>query len=108
MIGTISGSNAIRIPYNKYFIHLRPGLDDEGAAFCQFLITTLGLRRVAVFYQNDIGFAFVKRAFNAVNVKLVANASYVRNTLDVEPALEKILSTSRPQGIFLCTKIKDN
>ena len=52
LVGTISGAEGLRQPVHPQMFHLRASYGDETAAIVKNLIT-VGVKRVAVFYQDD-------------------------------------------------------
>ena len=47
-----TGAMALRQPFNRLAFHLRASYNDETALIVKQL-TNLGLKKIAVFYQND-------------------------------------------------------
>jgi branched-chain amino acid transport system substrate-binding protein len=96
-----TGAQALREPFNRYAIHVRASYFDETAAIVR-QITSTGIKKLAVFYQNDAygktGLEGVQRALKAMNMETVALGSVERNTTDVAPALKDILA-SKPEAI---------
>ena len=105
LIGTISGSEALRKPVNRHMFHLRASYGDETAAIIKNL-TTVGIQRVAVLYQDDgfgqAGLKGVVDALAAHKLAPVAAASVPRNSVDVAPAVAAI-SKSNAQAVVLVT-----
>jgi ABC-type branched-subunit amino acid transport system substrate-binding protein len=65
-------------------------------------LTSLGLKKISVFYQNDAygkaGLEGVERALAKRQLKAVATATVERNTVDVQKALD-VLVASHPEAI---------
>jgi branched-chain amino acid transport system substrate-binding protein len=105
LIGTISGAEALRKPVNRHMFHLRASYGDETAAIVKNL-TTVGLTRVAVLYQDDgfgqAGLKGVNDALAAHKLAPVASASVPRNSVDVAGAVATI-AKSNPQAVVLVT-----
>lgn len=105
LIGTISGAEVLRKPVNRHMFHLRASYGDETAAIVKNL-TTVGLTRVAVLYQDDgfgqAGLKGVMDALAAHQLKPVASASVARNSVDVGPAVATIAKTN-PQAVVMVT-----
>jgi ABC-type branched-subunit amino acid transport system substrate-binding protein len=72
-------------------------------------LTSVGLKRIAVFYQDDSYgqsvFADVERALKALKLAPVATGTVVRNTTDVDAALKSILAAD-PQAIVQISSYK--
>ncbi len=92
-----SGAMALREPFNKMAFHVRASYNDETALIVRQL-TNLGLKKIAVFYQNDAygkaGLDGVTKALAAQNLKPVALATVERNSLDVASAAAKITAAA--------------
>lgn len=97
----LSGAQSLREPFNRYAIHVRASYFDETAAIVR-QITSVGIRKVAVFYQNDgygkAGLEGVQRALKALNMEAAALGTVERNSTDVAQALKDILAV-KPEAI---------
>lgn len=93
LVAPYTGGESLRSPFNPWIFHVRAGYADEAEHMVQQL-TTLGMNRVAVMYQNDgfgkAGLAGVEAALAKRNLKLVAAAGYERNTDKVDEAVKAI------------------
>ena len=96
-----TGAQALREPFNRYAIHVRASYFDETAAIVR-QVTSVGIRKVAVFHQNDAygktGLEGVQRALQAQNQTPVAVGTVERNSTEVAAALKDILA-ARPEAI---------
>jgi branched-chain amino acid transport system substrate-binding protein len=96
-----SGAMALRQPFNRYAFHLRASYNDETALIVKQL-TSLGLKKIAVFYQNDAygkaGLDGVELALKAQDMKPVAQATVERNSVVVAPAVKAIVA-AQPDAI---------
>jgi branched-chain amino acid transport system substrate-binding protein len=105
LIGTVSGADALRNPPNPQMFHLRASYGDETAAIVKNLVT-VGIKRVAVFYQDDgfgqAGLKGVKDALTANQLEPVAVASVPRNSVEVAPAVATIAKAD-PQAVVMVT-----
>jgi branched-chain amino acid transport system substrate-binding protein len=103
-----TGAMALRQPFNRYAFHLRASYNDETALIVRQL-ATVGLKKVAVFYQNDAygkaGLDGVQLALGAQNLKPVALATVERNSLDVAAAV-KTLMAAGPDAIVQISAYK--
>ena len=103
-----TGARALRQPFNKYAFHLRASYNDETALIVKQL-TTLGLQRIAVFYQNDAygkaGLDGVVLALGKMNMKPVALATVERNSVDVTTAVKTLVAAS-PDAIVQISAYK--
>ena len=91
--GPFTGAEALRDPLHKSVFHLRASYYDETALIVKQL-TSLGLKKIAVFYQNDAygkaGLEGVTRALKAQSLAPVALGTVERNTIDVAQAVKDI------------------
>jgi ABC-type branched-subunit amino acid transport system substrate-binding protein len=113
LVGTISGAGTLRQPVkdnpnNKYMFNVRASYADETEAIVNQLVG-LGLKNIAVFYQND-GFGLsgldgVKAALKKHNMEPSAVGTVERNSLDVDAAV-KAIAKSSPQAVVMVTLYK--
>lgn len=101
-----SGAMALREPFVRNVFHVRASYNDETAAIVQQIQTT-GLKRIAVVFNDDsygkAGLDGVQRALKLParqGVSLVAQASVVRNTTDVNRAIGTVLA-QKPDAIVV-------
>ncbi|OGB17606.1 MAG: ABC transporter permease [Burkholderiales bacterium RIFCSPLOWO2_12_67_14] len=96
-----TGAQALRDPFNRYVIHVRASYFEETAAIVR-QITSVGIKRVAVFYQNDAygaaGLEGVQRALKALDLEPAVVGTVERNSTDVAQALKDILAV-KPEAI---------
>jgi len=99
--GPFTGAMALRQPFNRYAFHIRASYNDETGLIVKQL-TSLGLKKIAVFYQNDAygkaGLDGVVLALGALNMKPVALATVERNSVDVAASV-KTLVAAAPDAI---------
>ena len=103
LVAPYTGGESLRSPFNPWIFHVRAGYGDEAEHMVQQL-TTLGMKRIAVMYQDDgfgkAGLTGVEAAMAKRGLKLVVAAGYERNTDKVEDALKKIKAAD-PQAIIM-------
>ncbi|WP_332741756.1 ABC transporter substrate-binding protein [Hydrogenophaga sp.] len=96
-----TGAQALREPFNRYAIHVRASYFDETAAIVR-QITSTGIKKIAVFYQNDAygktGLDGVTRALTAMTIEPVALGTVERNTIEVAQAVKDIMA-QKPEAI---------
>lgn len=96
-----TGAMALRQPFNRLAFHMRASYNDETALIVKQL-TNLGLKKIAVFHQNDAygkaGLDGVTLALNAMQLKPVAVATVERNSVDVAQAVS-ILNAAQPDAV---------
>jgi branched-chain amino acid transport system substrate-binding protein len=107
-IAPFTGAMSLREPMNRLAFHLRASYDDETASIVNQL-NTLGLKNVAVFYQNDAygkaGLDGANKALAKLGSKPVALATVERNSVDVAAAV-KALVPAKPDAIIQVSAYK--
>ncbi|MCW5661776.1 MAG: ABC transporter substrate-binding protein [Burkholderiaceae bacterium] len=92
--GPFTGAEALRDPFSRYVFHVRASYYDETALIVKQL-TSLNLKKIAVFRQNDsygqAGLDGVVRALKALNLEPVAVGLVERNTVEVAAAVQAIV-----------------
>ena len=115
MIGGVSGAMSIRQapsanPNNKYMFNLRASYADEAEAIGTQLVT-LGMKNIAVFYQNDgfgkAGLEGLTTALKKHNLAPVATGTVERNSEDIAKAQEAI-AKANPQAVVMVTLFKQS
>ncbi len=113
LVGTISGASTLREPISsnpnsRYMFNVRASYADETEAIVNQLVS-LGLKSVAVLYQNDgfgkSGLDGVTAALKKHNLAPTAVGSIERNTVDVSKALSPI-AKANPQAVIMVTLYK--
>jgi branched-chain amino acid transport system substrate-binding protein len=113
LVGTISGAGSLREPISqnpgsRYMFHVRASYADETEAIVNQLVS-LGLKNVAVFYQNDgfgkSGLEGVTAALKKHNLAPTAAATVERNSVEVASAVDAIAKT-KPQAVVMVTLYK--
>lgn len=101
LVGMFTGAQALREPLNRQVFHVRASYYDETERIVQHL-TTLGLKKIAVFHQNDAygkaGLDGVTRALAQRQLKPVALGTVERNSSDIDKALGEILAAA-PEAV---------
>jgi branched-chain amino acid transport system substrate-binding protein len=113
LVGTISGASTLREPVSsnpnsRYMFNVRASYADETEAIVNQLVS-LGLKSIAVLYQNDgfgkSGLDGVTAALKKSNLAPTAVASVERNSVDVSKALGPI-TKANPQAVIMVTLYK--
>lgn len=113
LIGTISGAGSLRESpsanaNNRYMFNIRASYADEAETIVTQMLS-LGLKNIAVFYQNDgfgkSGLEGVTNALKRNNLTPVATGTVERNSVDVSKAVEAI-SKVTPQAVVMVTLYK--
>lgn len=100
-VAPFTGAMALREPFHKNVFHLRASYNDETALMVRQL-THLGLKKIAVFHQNDAygkaGLDGVTLALSEQQLKPIAQATVERNSVEVAPAVKTLLA-ARPDAV---------
>jgi branched-chain amino acid transport system substrate-binding protein len=88
-----TGAMGLRQPFNRMAFHMRASYHDETALIVKQL-THLGLKKIAVFYQND---AYGKAGLDGVTAP-AAVATVERNSVDVAKAVAT-LNAAQPDAV---------
>lgn len=103
LVGMRSGATSLVSPPQPWLFHTRASYAAEIRAIVTQL-TTIGIKRLAVFYQDDPfgqdGLASAEAAITEAKAELVAKAGYPRNTTEVEAAVKSI-SAANPQAVIM-------
>lgn len=103
MFAPSSGAHALRQPLNKNVFHIRASYADEAEEIVQHA-TTMGMKRIAVFYQdNEYGKAAlegIKLALQKRNLEPVAIEAAKDAASDVTTAVFKV-HAANPQTVIL-------
>jgi ABC-type branched-subunit amino acid transport system substrate-binding protein len=104
LLGLFTGADKLRFPFRHYIFNVRSSYYQETNAIVRYFVEEKRLRRIAVFYQyDDYGFDGLKGtqiALQKHGLSPVTTASFIRGTLDVEGALDKI-QASRAQAVIM-------
>lgn len=107
LVGMFTGANALREPFNRYLINVRPSYYQETRAAVDDLVDELGLTRIAVFYQYDAygfdGLTGAELALKAHGLTPVARGSYTRGTTNVAEGVQRIAESGAEAVIMIGT-----
>ncbi|MBT9523088.1 MAG: ABC transporter substrate-binding protein, partial [Dechloromonas sp.] len=113
LVGTISGAATLREslatnPNARYMFNVRASYADEAEVIVNQMVS-LGLKNIAVFYQNDgfgkSGLDGVTAALKKHNLAPSAVGTVERNSVDVAKAVETIAKAT-PQAVVMVTLYK--
>ncbi|MBS1141204.1 MAG: amino acid/amide transporter substrate-binding protein, family [Proteobacteria bacterium] len=103
-----SGSDELRAQKSPTTFWLRASYGDETEKIIDQL-TTLGINKIAVFYQDDAfgksGLAGVEKALAKRNLKMVAVGAFDKTKNDVRDAV-KAIGAADPQGVVMISTYK--
>jgi branched-chain amino acid transport system substrate-binding protein len=103
-IGPLTGAAFLRNPALGNVINVRGSYDQETETWIEHLTIDLGISRIAILYQDDsfgrAGLSGVTKAMQKRGMKLVAEATYERNTTAVKMALLAIRKAN-PEAVVM-------
>lgn len=107
-IGAFTGAELLRSPFNHYIFNVRASYFDETEKIVEHLTTT-GIKKIAVFYQNDAygkaGLAGMENAMSKRNLKIAATATVERNSTDVA-ASTKTIHAAQAEAVVMISAYK--
>lgn len=103
LVGVFSGSEAIRGKGSEYIFHTRPTYHDEIMKIAR-LVSTLGLKKVAVLYQDDaFGAGILQSMDEAARVhhfEIILKSPYKAGETNFSAQARQIVA-AHPQALFL-------
>jgi branched-chain amino acid transport system substrate-binding protein len=104
LLGPLSGAEVFRRPIQTYVFNTRASYEEEAEVLVSHLIADLGIRKIALFRQDDsygdAGHAAVSDALQRRGLQLVGEGGYVRNSVRAQDALYHIAKT-KPEAVLL-------
>ena len=83
-IGPFTGAGFLRNPDNAHVVNFRGSYDQETEAWIKHLTTDLGVKRIAILYQDDsfgrVGLSGVNKALKKRGMTLVSQGTYALMT----------------------------
>jgi len=102
-----TGAEFLRNPVNKWVFNVRASYFDETDAMVGHLIKDLGVKKVAMFMQDDAFGEAVKggvaRALFKRNMKIYAETRFKRNTVDVDAGIAAMKQAEPEAVVFAGT-----
>jgi ABC-type branched-subunit amino acid transport system substrate-binding protein len=106
MIAPYSGAQSVRSPHNPMVFHLRASYQQEATKLIDHLATE-GVRKIAVFYQDDPfgkdALSGMEQALKKAGLTAIAQANYDRKTLNIEAAVKAIAAAAPDAVVMACT-----
>ena len=104
LVAPYTGGEPLRSPFNPWIFHVRAGYADETEHMVQ-QVTTLGMTRIAVMYQDDgfgkAGLEGVQKALAKRKLTLSVAAPYERNTDKVDEAVRQVKASDAQAVIMI-------
>jgi len=102
--GPFTGAEFLRNPYKKYVINVRASYNQEMEKLAEYLVDKKGMKKIALFYQNDgygqAGKNGIVKALKKRDLVLCGEGTYERNTVAVKGGLMKIRK-SEPDAVIM-------
>ncbi len=102
-----TGAEVLRNPVNKYVFNVRASYFDEAEEMVERLTKDLGVRKIAMFMQDDSFGEAVKggiaRALFKRDMKIAAETRFKRNTMDVDAGVAAIKQAAPEAVVFVGT-----
>lgn len=102
LVAPLSGAISLREPFDRYVFHIRPSYAQEVERMVEHMLT-IGINRVAVFYDDDAFGQDVRRgveeALGRRQLKTVAAGKVERGSTDVRAAV-KAIAESKAQVVI--------
>lgn len=106
LFAPFSGAPELRDPAHRHVFNIRASLSDEIHHTVEQL-AVMGIKRIAVFYQNDAdgksGLNAVMAAAKKVGLSIVDSVTVERNAMGVAGASQKLMANKPDAVIQLCT-----
>jgi branched-chain amino acid transport system substrate-binding protein len=103
-LGPKTGVESLRNPVLPLVFNVRASYADEIETLVDYLVGTLGLKRIALARQNDgfgdDGIKWLNHSLESRQLQPVADSKFVRNSTDTQPALEQIIPF-HPQVVII-------
>lgn len=103
-LGFFTGAEGLRVPFNRYTIHVRGSYFKEAEAMVDLAVNKLKLKKIAIFYQYDAFGEAVKKgaelALEKNKITPLLYGSYERSSTDVSEAVKK-MAEAKPDAIIM-------
>ncbi len=107
LIGQYTGVEFLRSPFNRYVLNIRSSYWQETEAWIEHLTSDLGIKRIAILYQDDTygraGLTGVKKAMEKRGLSLVSEATYAPGTVAVKSAVLRLRKTNAEAVVMIST-----
>lgn len=104
LVGLFTGAGLLRTPVSRYVINVRASYDDETEALVERLTQDLGIKKIAVFYQDDAfglaGLSGTEKALKKRGMQVACKGNFARNTEAVKAGLAEIMA-GKPEAVVM-------
>ena len=103
-LGPMSGAEGLRNPVSPLVFNVRASYADELESMVKYLVDDLGLKKIAVVRQNDgfgdDGLKSLTRSLQRRQLQPITDCNFVRNSVDMQPALDQVVPT-HPDAVII-------
>lgn len=104
LVGLFTGAGLLRTPVSRYIINVRASYDDETEALVERMTQDLGIKKIAVFYQDDAfglaGLSGTEKALKKRGMQIACKGNFARNTEAVKAGLAEIMA-GKPEAVVM-------
>ncbi|MEW5949657.1 MAG: ABC transporter substrate-binding protein [Thermodesulfobacteriota bacterium] len=104
LVGLFTGAGLLRNPVSRYIINIRASYDDETESLVERITSDLGIKDIAVFYQDDsfglAGLSGTEKALKKRGLKVAATGTFARNTEAVKGGLASVMA-AKPGAVVM-------
>jgi ABC-type branched-subunit amino acid transport system substrate-binding protein len=104
LVGLFTGAGFLRQPVKPDIFNVRASYDEETEAIVERLTTDLGIKKIAVFHQDDsfgaVGLNGTTKALKKRNMTISGTGTYTRNTTDVAAGLKAVMA-AQPEAVVM-------
>jgi branched-chain amino acid transport system substrate-binding protein len=104
LVGPKTGAESLRNPVLPLVFNVRASYGDEIESLVDYLVSDLKLKKIGVVRQNDSfgddGFKWLTRSLERRQLQPVVDCKFIRNSMDMQPALDQIIPT-RPDAVLV-------
>ena len=104
LVGLFTGAGFLRQPVKPQIFNIRASYDEETETLVERMTTDLGIKRIAVFYQDDafglVGLNGTKKALEKRGLEVVGTGTYTRNTVAIKSGLASIIE-AKPEAVVM-------
>jgi branched-chain amino acid transport system substrate-binding protein len=106
-LGPMTGAESLRHPVLPLVFNVRASYAEEIESLVAYLVNDLGFKKIAVVRQNDSfgddGLKGLTLSLQSRHLEPVTDCKFVRNSVDMQPALDQIVSTGPDAVIIMGT-----
>lgn len=101
----LTGAEFLRVPHNKLVVNFRAGYEDEIKALIDYITENKGVKKIAIFYQDDdygkAGLTATKKVLQNKGMELVSSETYVRNFPEIPKETIDRVKSANPDAVIM-------